>query len=534
MRQRVLRSRAAHCCVAIVLAFSTLNCSSTDLDSSESVDSIVEAVVQAPWSSKDIGAVGVPGSAAEAGGQFAVYGSGADIWGNADAFHYVYQQVSGNTEIVAKVTSVLQTDPWAKAGVMIRESLTAGSRHAFVALTPGNGVAFQSRSSTNGSSVNSNVTGLVAPHWVKLVRSGNKFTAFRSSNGTSWTQVGSPRTINMSSSAFIGLAATSHDNTRLGSASFTNVTVGQTSPTHRVDAAILTNITSCAIGDPCVGDTSNCFKLWNEAHTAPMMAFANNQNLRMVRPGDPRIQTAAQSRCLNMTIPPAEVTAVRQELQSFRNNVALWTNNAIRLDLVIHEVNTLVPLEMGTGNLGIFGGPFEVRDAVQPLLSRSTDFVIVTYGHHDAAQGLHTDVDGCGGSYGADNGLAGAPYSAVPQTRRLSQQCALQGVYMHEWLHQTHWAVHTLSPFDDLYDGIYPACGMGNPNTTLWYPDPHECLADPDFPTCGTASCGDHDTINGHILQKHWNPNRVMISNHCKNGIQDFNETGVDVGGSCL
>jgi len=211
--------------LAAVALASVVGCGPESLDATEQPGTSVDAVVPAPWADADIGAVGVAGSASQSGGQFAVYGSGADIWGSADAFHYVYQPTSGDTQIVARVTSVLATNPWAKAGVMIRESLTAGSRNAFVALTPSNGVAFQSRASTGGSSVNTNVTGFSAPYWVKLVRTGNQFSAFRSANGTAWTQVGTTRTINMGASAFIGLAATSHDNTRLGSASFTNVSV---------------------------------------------------------------------------------------------------------------------------------------------------------------------------------------------------------------------------------------------------------------------------------------------------------------------
>jgi hypothetical protein len=184
----------------------------------------------APWIDNDIGSVGVAGSAAESGGQWAVYGSGADIWGTADAFNFAYQPLTGNTQITAKITSVANTNAWAKAGVMIRQDLTAGSKNAFVAVTPGNGVAFQYRPTSNGASVNTNVTGFAAPYWVRLVRSGDVFTAFRSPDGAAWTQVGTAQTIAMTGTVYVGLAATSHDNTRLGSASAISVTVGTTPP----------------------------------------------------------------------------------------------------------------------------------------------------------------------------------------------------------------------------------------------------------------------------------------------------------------
>ena len=86
--------------------------------------------------------------------------------------------------MIARVTSVQNIDPWSKAGVMIRESLATNAANAFIAVTPGNGVTWQYRSSTGGSTTDNNATGgLSAPYWVKLVRSGNTFTGYRSPDG---------------------------------------------------------------------------------------------------------------------------------------------------------------------------------------------------------------------------------------------------------------------------------------------------------------------------------------------------------------
>src|SRR5687767_7711162 len=113
---------------------------------------VARAALPEPWTSTDIGSVGLAGSGSETGGQFTVRGSGADIFGTADAFHYVYQRLNGNTQIVARMTSVQATHAWSKAGVMIREGLTANSRHAFALLSGSSGVSFQSRATTGGSS----------------------------------------------------------------------------------------------------------------------------------------------------------------------------------------------------------------------------------------------------------------------------------------------------------------------------------------------------------------------------------------------
>jgi endoglucanase len=177
-----------------------------------------------PWASQDIGSVGVTGGVNFSNGVFTVGGSGGDIWNNADAFRFVYLPVTGNCTITARVLGVQNTHEWAKAGVMIRASLTANAANAFIAVTPGQGVTWQTRSSTGANSGNSAVGGLSAPYWVRLVRSGNTFTGYRSANGVSWTQQGTA-TFTMAATAYVGLALTSHNNSSLCTATIDNVTL---------------------------------------------------------------------------------------------------------------------------------------------------------------------------------------------------------------------------------------------------------------------------------------------------------------------
>lgn len=178
----------------------------------------------APWLQSDIGSVGKTGSGSLSSGTFTVTGSGADIWSTADAFHYVYQKWSGNGSIIAKVNSVQNTDPWAKTGVMFRETLNANSSHAMMVVSAGAGTAFQRRQATGAYMVNTAGGNYTAPYWVKLSRNGNTFTAYVSSNGTSWTQVGTD-TISMASAIYVGIPITAHNNTTSATASVSNVTV---------------------------------------------------------------------------------------------------------------------------------------------------------------------------------------------------------------------------------------------------------------------------------------------------------------------
>jgi hypothetical protein len=160
-------------------------------------------------------------------GFYTMTASGTDIWDTADQFHFAFRTLTGQGSIVARINSVQNTNPWAKAGVMIRETLDAGSKNAFACVTPANGVSSQSRRDTDITSVYTNQTGITAPHWVKLERdAAGNFTVSHSANGTTWEPVAgsAPTNIPMMSNVYIGLALTSHDAALTCETVFSNVT----------------------------------------------------------------------------------------------------------------------------------------------------------------------------------------------------------------------------------------------------------------------------------------------------------------------
>jgi regulation of enolase protein 1 (concanavalin A-like superfamily) len=184
------------------------------------------------WSYQDIGNVEAGGSTSYHNGVFTVAGSGEDIWGNTDEFHYVYQTLNGDGEIIARIDSMTYVWWWSKAGVMIRESLDSDAPHAFMAGTPDDPTdqvtraAFQRRLVAGDYSYNTDTS---APDpteqfWVRIVRNGDTFTGYWSTNGTDWNWVDSV-TINMSSEVHAGLAVTSHEDGTLCTATFSEVTV---------------------------------------------------------------------------------------------------------------------------------------------------------------------------------------------------------------------------------------------------------------------------------------------------------------------
>lgn len=185
------------------------------------------STLPAPWSSSDVGVVGTAGSARFADGTYTVAGGGADVFGAADAFRFVRRPLTGDGQIVARVASIDAADPFAKAGVMIREGTGPDARNASLFVTPSQGLRLTARSAVGGPSTSIAGAG-AAPVWLRLTRVGNRCTAHRSLDGKRWTRVGA-RNVAMAGEVLIGLAVTSHDPTALNTSAFDNVRI--TTPT---------------------------------------------------------------------------------------------------------------------------------------------------------------------------------------------------------------------------------------------------------------------------------------------------------------
>ena len=141
----------------------------------------------------------------------------ADIWGNSDAFHYLYASTSGDSSIemfVKSFTGASMHD-WAKGGLMIRKYQGAKSEHFSLFVTGDNGLYNQWRSAYAGTTDRHEPLSGVqnSSIWLKITKTGNKFQAYyKTSTGANWLTVGSSRTIDFGSDSFYyGIAVTSHD-----------------------------------------------------------------------------------------------------------------------------------------------------------------------------------------------------------------------------------------------------------------------------------------------------------------------------------
>jgi hypothetical protein len=230
----------------------------------------------------------VGGFTEEPAGTYTMTASGTDIWDASDQFHFAYKEISGDATIQAQVLRVGHTDDWAKAGVMIRDSLDPNSAHAMMAITPANGVWYGSRMAAGQSSTSIKDPNVSAPQWVKLERSsGGLVRAYYSADGSTWTQLALDAVI-MKMPVYIGLALTSHNPDATCEASFTNVSFPDTNVDTEwtdQDVGILSNIpepiyvsVSNSKGTPAVvyhdDPNATVIDTWTE-WIIPLQTFAN-------------------------------------------------------------------------------------------------------------------------------------------------------------------------------------------------------------------------------------------------------------------
>ncbi len=164
---------------------------------------------------------------------FIVGAAGVDIWGTADEFRYVYKQLTGDGSIVARIDGIDEANVWSKACVMIRETLDPGSVNAMAYVTRDGRAGWQHRPTTDGDSVStrSDTGTITVPHWLRLTRQGNLFTAEHSVDGMTWEPMIEQENpaeesfgdVVMAQTVFVGVGYTSHEADVLGQAEFSNV-----------------------------------------------------------------------------------------------------------------------------------------------------------------------------------------------------------------------------------------------------------------------------------------------------------------------
>jgi outer membrane protein assembly factor BamB len=196
------------------------------------------------WTCADIGGPAASGNDALANNIWTVQGGGDDIWNAVDQFHFDWQTLSGDGSASAHVTLQTNTDPWAKAGVMLRGSLDPGAPFYAALVTPGNGILVEYRTAQGGAGMQQVAMPGMVPLYLKVVRTGATFSAYTAQDGMVWTLIpGSSITLGgLRGPVLAGLAIASHDKNALSTVTFDAV---------QVVAASATTATTCPGGWTC-------------------------------------------------------------------------------------------------------------------------------------------------------------------------------------------------------------------------------------------------------------------------------------------
>lgn len=198
-----------------------------------------DAVTQ--FTSADVGAPQIAGSAKPAGGGWDIVAGGADIWENADQFHFVFREISGDFDVAVRVESFTPAHLYSKAGLMIRESLDTASAHVMFVLFSSNAprnnnlgayeMQFRARQGDNCQAIYPAVLPPAPPEfpaaypnsWLRVARLGNRFSAYASTDGKNW-KLYAEKVLTLADSLKVGPAMTSHNADQAARVSFRDYT----------------------------------------------------------------------------------------------------------------------------------------------------------------------------------------------------------------------------------------------------------------------------------------------------------------------
>lgn len=184
------------------------------------------------WQCDDIGGPTELGDQTLTNGVWTVGGAGTGIAGSADQFHDVSQSVEGDSSISARVTAQQNTDGCAQAGIMYRASTDPSDVTYGVVVSPAcnsgsASIQVIARSAMSGTVTTVATVAASLPAYLKATRTGSTFTAYTSSDGTTWTPItnSSASLPAMPSNALVGLAVASQSATLLSKVTVDNVSL---------------------------------------------------------------------------------------------------------------------------------------------------------------------------------------------------------------------------------------------------------------------------------------------------------------------
>jgi hypothetical protein len=320
---------------------------------------------------------------------------------------------------------------------------------------------------------------------------------------------------------------------------------------------ILTPLTTCLVGNEfasgnvCAGTECGDCSCSPEVFDPPTPQTGVSPD----RINDPQYASYQHKICLDITLSEDEIAAIEADMDLVHDQAFKWSGGALDLQM---QYTILPAVFTGFTAPDFVIGPFEIDDELlDAYVTRETDFIYVVTGNSDPIQGLHLAA-WCGSAYG-ELSIHGSNYAYVQYNHGSCNSITLDGkqVYeplIHEWMHGLDWSLYNINGVADAYQfdspdwvkwkhASWPACGTGSQNPLDWFPSVDLCEWDPDWQDCSnTASagtCTHAGEVNGgvswyeHVISAHYPQYIQFLGNYCRDGRQDFSETGVDTGWPC-
>lgn len=174
--------------------------------------------------STDVGNVRLQGSAEfeKAENKYRITGSGENMWGKKDAFHFLFSKTQGDLVLVTDIAfSGAGKNEHRKAGWMVRKSLAADAPYAD-AVVHGNGLISLQYRREKGDITREIQAPFKAPATLKFEKDGDVFTLSVSKDKKTFAPVGAI-SLSLGDTVFTGLAVCSHDSSTRETAVFSNV-----------------------------------------------------------------------------------------------------------------------------------------------------------------------------------------------------------------------------------------------------------------------------------------------------------------------
>lgn len=204
-----------------------------------------------PWRTMDVSARSIAklnyyGNTTLKDSTLSVTGSGAGVKGNVDQFRFTFQKLVDDGYIETQISSLDEVNASCQAGIMMRESLEQNSANIFLSLSTSQGMVLGSRDSTGltANIISTQAAINTLPYWLRIVRTGNNFTAYISADRQNWTETGS-KLVKMNRLIYAGLAVSAKTTLSVTTAVFekTKINQGNIRPVVKINTPVAGKIT---------------------------------------------------------------------------------------------------------------------------------------------------------------------------------------------------------------------------------------------------------------------------------------------------